>query len=400
MSEDKSTSKIQQHVHDVSSDFVVEELEQLIEVHFDELDLKPEEVKFEPSQSCEEPINLNTRIINLKSRKAVTVLACKTIYNAYMENDLNCLLRVGIIPNYQHLLEDTLKLLEIFRYFIDNLKNQADVTYINTQGMLSKDHKALLAKTKNKSESCDAIIKQLGLYENYALHIIQYNLLSGSTVIQDIDLYKSDCALATSKLIEYCNNKTVNVNPVVILGQYLAYKDTYKQVIDNKKKEIAKQIENSMNESSKLLKAMNALESEFKRRYNLLNKIQSLTEDTLGNKKLGLISKIRQITEEQAKLGGKLESSFNSSSLEELDTLLDTISSNYLSQKEKLEKLTKLLFQAKKLEGYSKNDSAVEELITLIQGLITQNQKYREQIHDITEISKVLSNLEDDDCDI
>lgn len=377
-------------LEEVSVDFEDAALEDMVTENMLDLYLKPLAVKVEASKSLEEPMSLNTRVINLGRTQSVTLLACKTIYNSYREDDLLCLIRTGIIPNYGELLEATLKLLEVFRFFISGLRNSVDVKYINTMGMTMKEYRELVSNSRDDAPRCDAVVKSLELFSNYALYTLHYNILSGSTIIADPELYLAEAKVATNTLMTYLNRHNDSVDTTTILNKYISYRDTYTEVIGNMKENIAKQIDSYMNQSNKLLNMITKMEEEYKKRYEATKKIADVTDQVTSKHLESQYKRIALLYERQLIESGRSQD--NDLTIKTLDLLVG----NYEKQSNKLKEIANTLEESS-IGGYVENITPVlTEVTTKVSYLLKSHKEQQDTIHQLKTIANDMLEEEED----
>lgn len=328
--------QLKQKLEQVHTDFTLTELEDLLKKEGLDLDSKPIAVKIEESQSMEEPLSLNSRLINLGKSQTVTLLASKVIYNAYRENDLTTLIRVGIIPNYDDLLDCTVSLLEVFSLFVIGLKHSADITYINTPGMTMKEYKSLPGDAHDK---CETLLKSLKLNTNYALYTLHYNLLSGSTIVLDTQRFKLDAESAIEILTKHLNTTSKDVDVKVILTKYHTLKETYEKLINVSKQHTVEKLNRVFNQSSQAVLLLSKMEEDYNKQLEQLSQVDNLLNKLDESQQIQLLSKLNTLYESQFILHHSTQNTTENSIVNVAIQTLSLYEKNFKFMSENLDKL-------------------------------------------------------------
>lgn len=387
------TSNLQEQLNKLSADLSIEELDDMITKEGLTF-TKPDLVQIQSTKSVEEPLSLNTRLINLGKSQTVTLLTCKTIYNAYRESDLHTLIRVGIIPNYEDLLDITLELLELLVIFVSRLEHKADISYINTPGMTMKEYKKLSSSTSDGKEKCENLLKTLKLNTNYALYIIQYNLLSGSTIIQELDKFKKQAIEACNILTDYCNTTSKNVDVNAVLSKYQTLRTTYEEVLKLRKESIATKLTQTFNKSSQIMLSLSKLEEEYSKRSDTLTSVETIVSKMDELQQRALLSKIHKLYEEQFIAHEKEQNHVESRFVDHAIKTLALYEKNYKATRENLDKLNlsleKLVVSKDILDG----SKTLEEIILKVKSLLETQKNHQDTIAHLKHVASELVDIQ------
>lgn len=386
-------------LQNIDTDFSSKELDDLCKQEGLDVQHTPNIVRIESSKSVEEPLSLNSRIINLGRHQTVTLLACKVIYTAYKENDLTTLIRVGILPNYENLLESALEVMELLRLFVASLKHPADQQYVATPGMTMKDYKKLVSNHCGNEERCETLLKSLKLNENYALYVLHYNLLSGSTIIQEPDRFVSSAKEASQILIRHLNTTSKDVDVKVILTRYQTIKSTYEEIIKLKKDMIADKINTAFNKSSRLSNALNKLEESYLEKSEKLSNAETILSKLDETTQVEMLSHIHKLYEQQLVDSQRVASGSETLFVDKCLQTLSLYEKNYKATRENLVRLKDILNKLVSSESATSDSAILEEIVGKVKTLLISQKNQQETIANLKHLASELVDITIDDED-
>lgn len=398
MQDSQAQKVIMQSLNEIDESLSSKELDELLKSEGLLIDKHPVTIHIESSKSLEEPLSLNSRIINLGRTQTVTLLACKVIYNAYRENDLTTLIRVGIIPNYTELLDDSLALLELLRLFVNSFKHPADIQYVNTPGMTMKEYKKLVSRCSGDYERCENLLKSLKLNDNYALYILHYNLLSGSTIIQEPERFVKEAKKASNILVEHLNTTSKDVDVKVILTRYQTLKTTYEEVIKLKKETIASKLNSTFNKTSQLANLVNHFEESYNENINKLSKIESIVESLDESRQTELLSKLHKLYEEQFIQLQRNQSGIETDLLNKSLQTLAMYEKNYTVIRKNLSQLKDNL-NSLVLSEDIKDSELLEDIVKKVKSLLVTQKNYKDTIAHLKHVATELVDVGNDETE-